>query len=404
MRRQALKRDGVTSGYCPCSSCRVWEVIGGKLDRVVQELGQLFEADVRNAFEATSADGLSDPLDAGDVAVVLGNFHAGISHMQLGFGVRLAWARNLPFMLMALPHPDASRGVDWAKECIKAYNEKPEARHHRKTLLFLKEGGPLRAAVDLFVESGEMPDLLWLNAAPFLFVPLGDHLVEREHKYLSDLTRPKTPLQAGHAFSIRRLRDIEGLMAESVEFREALLDRYVEVRTCKGAIIAMGLHHHPLFVDVLRPDAGPWGKKVTDVVWKIVEQLVYRRELATKHERFPIGRGLAEADTLRRKKAVRPQKAPKSLPSSVEDLLLKSAKGNLAERGSDFGAIVVPERAGGDIHFELRSLQAAMHRDKALAGDAFDGHTFHGVHPLEEGLFIRALVVCLFDCLCVCAC
>ena len=385
LKRRALQRDGVTSGYCPCSTCRVWELIDGKLDRIVQETGELFEAEVRQAFEVTSADGLSDPLGPDDVAIVFGDYHGGVSHIQLGFGIRLAWTKNLPFMLMALPHPDASRGVHWAKQCIKAYNEKPPEKHHRKTLLFLRVGGVLRAAVDEFVESGQMPELLWLNAAPFLFVPLGDHLVEREHKYLSDLTRPKTPLQAGHAFSIKRFRDIEGLMSESVGFREALLDRYLEVRTCKGAIIAMGLQHHPLFVDGVGLQGAAWHKEVTDVVWRHVEELVYRREIGMKHEHFPIGKRLAEADDAKRKRAVRPQQAPTSLPSSMEDLLLKNARGHLVERGSDFGAIMVPDRVGGHTHFEVRSLEAAMHRDEELGMDALDGHSFLGVHPFEQG-------------------
>ena len=403
MKRKALKLDGLASGYCPCSTCRAWEVIDGKVDRVVRDLGESFELDIRHAFEVTSADGLSDPLGPDDIAVVLMDFNGGVSHIQLGFGIRLAWTKNLPFMLMALPHPDASRGVHWAKQCIKAYDAKPADQHHRKTLLFLRPGSPLRAAIDIFVDSGQMPDLLALNVAPFLFIPLGDRLIEREHKYLGDIARPKTPIQAGHAFSIRRLRDIEGLMAESAEFQEALLDRYLEVRTCKGAIMAMGLNHHPLFLDVLNPRGQPWRQKVTAIVWNFVEQLVYRRELGQKHESFPLAKKWAEVDDAKRKRTSRPQKPSTSLPSSVEDLLLKNARGHLVERGSAFGAIVVPERVDGNIHLEVRSLQQAMYRDEALALDALDAHSFHGVHPFEEGPSMHAIVylmcrLCLFVC------
>ena len=120
MKRKALKREGLTSGYCPCSTCRVWEVIDGKLDRVVQELGESFEHDIRHALEVTSADGLSDPLGPEDFTLVLADYNAGMSHIQLGLGTRCAWVKHLPFMLMDLPHPDASRGVHWAKQCVKA--------------------------------------------------------------------------------------------------------------------------------------------------------------------------------------------------------------------------------------------------------------------------------------------
>ena len=131
----------------------------------------------------------------------------------------MAWTKNLPFILMAIPHPDPVRGVYWAKECVKAYSEKHESQHRRKTPMFLKPGSPLRIALDEFILSGNMPDLLKLNTAPFLFVPLGDRMIEREHKYLSDIARPKTGVVAGHKCSVRRLRHIEGLMKETWKAR-----------------------------------------------------------------------------------------------------------------------------------------------------------------------------------------
>ena len=131
---------------------------------------------------------------------------------------------------------------------------------------------------------------------------------------------------------------------------------------------------------------------MTAIVWKLVEQLVYRREVGTKHEHFPIAKRLAEADDAKRKRASRPQKSPTSLPSSVEDLLLKNARGHLVERSSDFGAIVVPERMDGNMNLEVRSLQESMHQDEALGMDALDGHSFRGLHPCEEGPSIHAFV------------
>ena len=100
---------------------------------------------------------------------------------------------------------------------------------------------------------------------------------------------------------------------------------------------------------------------------------------------------------MRRGSANRPQKSLTPLSSSVEDLLLKNARGHLVERGSDFGAIVVPERMDGSIHLEVRPLQEAMHREEALGKDALDGHSFHGVHPFEGGLsFLVGLSSLLF--------
>ena len=333
-RRRILKRAGIPSGCCPLVSCLAWWVVDGRLDFVISDLGNAIETDVMDAMHLKNSDGLTTPLSPDDFALIMGDFRAAIAFLQLGFGVRMAWTKILPFILMAIPHPNPVRGVHWAKECIKAYDQKEEAHHHRKSLLFLKPGSPLRSAIDQFIISGEMPLLLRLNTAPFLFVPLGDRMIEREHKYLSDVARPKTGVQAGHAFSIRRLRVIEGLMNEQPDKRELLLQHYAQVRSCKGAILAMGLNHHPLFMDVLRiNNNNALGRQVTKVVWGVLEQLVYRRDVAGKHEDFPVAHKTAERDDGRRRARVRGANAAKSVPGSADELFLLNARDHLHARG-----------------------------------------------------------------------
>lgn len=96
-----------------------------------------------------------------------------------------------------------------------------------------------------------MPALLRLQSAPFLFVPLGDRYIDREHKYLSDVTRPKTCVHLGHVFSGKRLRVVEGLLADSV-FRGKLVQHYMSLKTTKGLIKAMGFENHPVFKELFR--------------------------------------------------------------------------------------------------------------------------------------------------------
>ena len=172
-RRRALEEDGVPGGICPCCSCRAWEVIDGKLDDVIKGLSSAMEDDLMHTMNMKNADGLTEPLSHQDMVLIITDYRAGMLHLQLGFGIRNAWSTNLPWLLMAIPHPNASRGVHWSKACIEAYERKPEAQHHRKSVLFLKPGTPLRSSIDLFISTGVMPPLLRLNTAPFLLIPLG---------------------------------------------------------------------------------------------------------------------------------------------------------------------------------------------------------------------------------------
>ena len=110
-RQEALRREGLTSGTCPLCSCRVWEVIDGELDSVITSLGNQLEFNLTEAIAMKEVDGLTGPLTSSDYALIIGNFQSGIVYLQLGFGIRLSWSKHLPWMLLALPHPDARRGV-----------------------------------------------------------------------------------------------------------------------------------------------------------------------------------------------------------------------------------------------------------------------------------------------------
>ena len=365
-RQAALRNDGIASGYCVCGSCRMWELIDGKLESVLLSLSEAIESDITEVLEMKNHDGLTTPLTASDYACILGNFRGGIGHFQLGFGIRNAWTKNLPWMLMAVPHPEPRRGAFWAAKCIEAFGQKPEKEHHRKSLLFLKPGSPLRAAMDIFVETHNMPDLLRLNTAPFLLVPLGDRYIEREHKYLSDIARPKTGVSAGHTYSIRRLRYVERVMNQNTEFTDNFIKHFLNVKTIKGAIAAFGLENHPLFTGILRTDYS-WGKVVPPRVWALFEQIIYRQELSVKHESFPAANKLADRDDERRKMIAHRRPARSEIPTSVERVLLMNASEHLKTRGSDFGMLTMLRRRDSDIRLEAQSLEELLHREERIA-------------------------------------
>ena len=87
------------------------ELIGDKPDAVLLSLSEAIESDITEVLEMKNLDRLTTPLTASDYACILGNFRGGIGHFQLGFGIRNAWTKNLPWMLMAVPQPEPRRGA-----------------------------------------------------------------------------------------------------------------------------------------------------------------------------------------------------------------------------------------------------------------------------------------------------
>ena len=121
------------------------------------------EHDLLRTIDMRKEDGVSEALSEESLATIMQYYAIGIMQLQLGFGIRMSWARHLPWMLMGLAHPQESRALHWAKECCAAFAQKPDAQHHRKSLLFLKPGSVLRSSIDRFIETGTMPEFLRLQ-------------------------------------------------------------------------------------------------------------------------------------------------------------------------------------------------------------------------------------------------
>ena len=68
--------------------------------------------------------------------------------------------------------------------------------------------------------------------------------------------------------------------------RSGYIDRFVDVHSCRNAIQALGIHTHPLFENVFRPQSasGHWTTQVTRLVWVWLEKIVYRQELSLKYQ------------------------------------------------------------------------------------------------------------------------
>ena len=131
-----MRKDGLDCDACPNGSCRAWEVVDGKIDKVLSAFGEAMEADIISTVGLKSNDGLTDALSSSDLMIILNDYRAGLSHIQLSLNIRMSWGKHLPWLLCAVPHPSPARGVHWAKKGVEAYAQKPEIQHHRLSVFF----------------------------------------------------------------------------------------------------------------------------------------------------------------------------------------------------------------------------------------------------------------------------
>ena len=113
-----LKADGLEKGTCPLMSCRLYEVVDGQVDTAIKQIETEVIANFHEAVAFRQTDNETEPLSNEDVALIKSEFHNGMSRLSLGLMVKLAWRKNLPWMLAGLAHPDISRAINFAKKCI----------------------------------------------------------------------------------------------------------------------------------------------------------------------------------------------------------------------------------------------------------------------------------------------
>ena len=153
-------------------------------------------------------DGITDPLSDEDFALVfflcLKQVDAGVSQIELGMSVKMAWMEQLPWQLCGMAHPDLEEARKKASHYIKLFESVPASKNHRQRKKFLDAGCELRTCIDEFVETGNMEPVLQFNLLPFYVLPFDDTLIERELIPLSRVARVQGKSSRGSTYSTRR--------------------------------------------------------------------------------------------------------------------------------------------------------------------------------------------------------
>ena len=175
-----------------------------------------------------NGDGLTDDITDSQISMVMRDFHAGCGVLEVGFGVKFAYSKNLPYVLMGLCHRVPARRQHWARRCLALYGASPEHLHHRKSVAFLKDGTALREDIKELASTGITTPSLEMQVSPFLLIPFGDRQIEQEHKPLSYVHRKTLMTRAGDRWSIQRMKYIEQELPNP-PWQKIFVDHYCKI-------------------------------------------------------------------------------------------------------------------------------------------------------------------------------
>ena len=169
-RNMILRADGLHRGRCPLSRCRGWEIACGKLKQVLAKVRDDTRQNLMDAL-STQNVGITDPITDEDLAIVFFDFEAGLSQIELGMSVKMAWMEQLPWQLCGMAHTHLEEARTKASHCIKLFKSVPASKNHRKSKTFLDAGCELRTCIDELVETGNMEPVLQFNLLPIHVLP-----------------------------------------------------------------------------------------------------------------------------------------------------------------------------------------------------------------------------------------
>ena len=366
LQQAALLRDGLPHKHCPATSCRLPEIVDGKLDTVIEDLGAQARTELQAAIDTTASDSVTDDVTPEDIILIFEDLNSAVSQMQVGYSIRLGWTTNLPWMIAGMCVPIPARSLRWAKACVKAFDSKPVKMHHRRSVAFLLPGSEVRGMIDAFISSGTMCEGLKFQIAPFNFVPLGDRLIEMEHKPISDLVRPKLRITKGHNFSVRRLKKIEELMfptspsSAAAQVREDFVGHFMKTKTIKNVLTLMGMDKHPFFQDVMKRRVADIEKHRANLAWNHFEEIFDRHSVDLKYQRHLKEKKHNERQE-RWLKGNKDKPPAIQSPVSVEQLLMQNAADHLRSVGNMYKLISMPLGPESGIELVAHSIAEALH-------------------------------------------
>ena len=262
--------------FCPMKGKRAPELAAGCLNEVFSKLVNLGKTSLLKVIQVRK-------LGAEDEVLVMQDFEAGRSYIQLGLQVKMNFWSKLPWRLAALSHTDAAVARAAAADMLETtaglagFEGDASLVHHPTTLHFLGNGSLLRPMIQEFANGEAMHDFLRSEACKLAFMPVVERSIEAKHSLIS--RRVQKNWRSGRIVSLTlRVPDIKAEIAADATYLQTLVEAFAETRDPMRAARQLGIQEHP---DLVSAVFDRWHHaRVTG----IVNRIVYRCDLQSKFE------------------------------------------------------------------------------------------------------------------------
>ena len=245
-RRQRFRREfrNVSTSQCPVCGCRAPELAARAVLDFLAKLFALAESELVRSFEGDMSES--------DRAVVLDDFNAGKSWIELGLRQKLDFWQRLPWLLCALGHWDAGKRAFYAQLALQAWETAEKAGfqlsdHHPISVLFLATSGALREHVITCAHSGVVhPRLAW-HVCRLKLIPTAERTIEKEHAQLN-LKVGKRNVASPYSSLAGRMPYLLDEIERDKAYYDRLLEAYEEAETPDQIARGLRLERHPVWL------------------------------------------------------------------------------------------------------------------------------------------------------------
>ncbi len=229
---------------CPMKGKRAPELAAGALAHTFDSICELSLTELTAA--ASACNGPEEETNQ-----ILSDFESARSYMKFGIEMKFGFWDQLPWKLAGLAHHRSDEARRVGREARQRFDEVVEAGgadlHHTLSMKFLLPGGPLRDALDNFVQGGNMTEELLGEVCKLRFIATVERSIEKQHSLIKK--RAGKNYRTGKAVSLTlRVPNIKDQARRDPQFMDRLVTSFALMRNPLEAARRFGLSRHPAIV------------------------------------------------------------------------------------------------------------------------------------------------------------
>ena len=274
-RHEVLKPHYETICVCPMAGKRAPELAAGHIQNVFRDI-----------CEKSLTELLFDsplPLGPENQQHIVSELQRAQNHVQLLLSTKLQHWQRMPWLACGLAHHDEATARRVAQQILACFEECSDAElHHRVTQQFLT--APLYPELQRFAEGTafEETSLAFQTAVIRLhFIPVVETTVEAKHAVSTRLHKRDTHTGPVMVSLHNRMTILEHRLENEPGFLGRLATQVTTARRLGALPLKLGLHRHPLIVDVENIRGR---HAVSAYLQKPLTAVIYRTDLESQYK------------------------------------------------------------------------------------------------------------------------